>query len=114
MLMNLQRTQLHLAVLKRATDAVLPHLPEKALSRAEQEARPHKTIAYTWDETYTLPENFSWLISAAGHSLPGLGKRFIYHEYYDALAETKMHFRVACVQSCEYHLVRDASLSNTW
>jgi hypothetical protein len=47
-----------LDVLKRATDAVLPHLPEKALSRAEQEARPHKSPAYTWDETYTLPENF--------------------------------------------------------
>ncbi|HEY7615905.1 MAG TPA: beta-L-arabinofuranosidase domain-containing protein, partial [Terriglobales bacterium] len=47
-----------LDVLKRATDAVLPHLPEKALSRAEQEARPHKDVAYTWDETYTLPENF--------------------------------------------------------
>jgi DUF1680 family protein len=46
-----------LAVLKRETDAVLPYLPEKALTRAEQEARPHKDIAYTWDETYTLPEN---------------------------------------------------------
>src|SRR5271163_2709172 len=31
-----------LEVLKRSTDAALPFLPEKALSRAEQEARPHK------------------------------------------------------------------------
>ena len=54
-----------LAVLSRATDAVVPHLPEKALSRAEQEARPHKTIAYTWDETYTLPPKiFPWGLSA--------------------------------------------------
>jgi hypothetical protein len=77
-----------LVVLKRATDAVLPHLPEKALSRAEQEARPHKTIAYTWDETYTLPENFFLAYRRSGDArYRDLGKRFIYHEYYDALAE---------------------------
>lgn len=76
-----------LAVLKRATDAVLPHLPEKALSRAEQEARPHKTIAYTWDETYTLPENFFLAYKRSGDKrYRDLGERFIYHEYYDALA----------------------------
>jgi DUF1680 family protein len=76
-----------LAVLKRATDAVLPHLPEKALSRAEQEARPHKTIAYTWDETYTLPENFFLAYQRSGDKrYRELGERFIYHEYYDALA----------------------------
>lgn len=40
-----------------ATEAVVPHLPEKALSRKEQYARPHKDQAYCWDETYTLPEN---------------------------------------------------------
>ena len=47
-----------LAVLNKATDAVLPCLPEKALNRDEMVARPHKNIAFTWDETYTLPENF--------------------------------------------------------
>ena len=77
-----------LTVLKRSTDAVLPHLPEKALSRAEQEARPHKTIAYTWDETYTLPENFFLAYQRSGDArYRDLGKRFIYHEYYDALAD---------------------------
>jgi DUF1680 family protein len=76
-----------LDVLKRATDAVLPHLPEKALSRAEQEARPHKSPAYTWDETYTLPENFFLAYQRSGDErYRELGKRFIYHEYYDALA----------------------------
>jgi len=76
-----------LDVLKRSTDAVLPHLPEKALSRAEQEARPHHDIAYTWDETYTLPENFFLAYRRSGDSrYRELGKRFIYHEYYDALA----------------------------
>ena len=77
-----------LEVLKRATDAVLPHLPEKALSRTEQEARPHKTIAYTWDETYTLPENFFLAYQRSGDKrYRDLGERFIYQEYYDALAQ---------------------------
>ena len=77
-----------LDVLKRATDAVLPHLPEKALSRTEQEARPHKTIAYTWDETYTLPENFFLAYQRSGDKrYRDLGERFIYQEYYDALAQ---------------------------
>lgn len=77
-----------LEVLKRATEAVLPHLPEKALSRAEQESRPHKTIAFTWDETYTLPENFFLAYRRSGDKrYLDLAKRFIYHEYYDALAE---------------------------
>jgi uncharacterized protein len=77
-----------LDVLNRSTEAVLPHLPEKALSRAEQEARPHKTIAYTWDETYTLPENFFLAYQRSGDKrYRALAERFIYHEYYDALAE---------------------------
>jgi uncharacterized protein len=77
-----------LDVLKRSTDAVLPHLPEKALSRAEQEARPHKSIAFTWDETYTLPENFFFAYQRSGDKrYRDLAERFIYHEYYDALAE---------------------------
>src|SRR5215831_3917238 len=77
-----------LDVLKRATDAVLPHLPEKALSRAEQEARPHKSPAFTWDETYTLPVNFFLAYQRSGDErYRELGKRFIYHEYYNALAE---------------------------
>jgi DUF1680 family protein len=46
-----------LKVHSAATEAVVPHLPEKALSRKEQFARPHKDDAYCWDETYTLPEN---------------------------------------------------------
>jgi hypothetical protein len=77
-----------LDVLKRSTDAVLPHLPEKALSRVEQEARPHKSIAFTWDETYTLSENFFLAYRRSGDKrYLDLAKRFIYHEYYDALAE---------------------------
>jgi uncharacterized protein len=77
-----------LEVLKRSTDAALPYLPEKALSRAEQEARPHKSPAYAWDETYTLPENFFLAYQRSGDPrYRDLAVRFIYHEYFDALAE---------------------------
>jgi DUF1680 family protein len=43
---------------EKLTHAIVAYLPEKALSRWEQRSRPHKDTAYTWDETYTLPENF--------------------------------------------------------
>src|SRR5579885_1563066 len=77
-----------LAVLQRSTDAVLPHLPERALSRKEQETRPHKDIAFTWDETYTLPENFFLAYLRSGDArYRELGRRFLYHEFYDALAQ---------------------------
>jgi DUF1680 family protein len=76
-----------LNVLKRATEAAMPHLPEKALSRAEQEARPHKTKAFTWDETYTLPENLFLAYQRSGDArYKAYAERFIYHEYYDKLA----------------------------
>ncbi|HVH50439.1 MAG TPA: beta-L-arabinofuranosidase domain-containing protein, partial [Candidatus Bathyarchaeia archaeon] len=79
-----------LDVLWRSTQAVLPHLPEKALSRAEQRARPHKDIAYTFDETYTLPENFFLAYQRSGDSrYRDLAVRFIEKEYFDPLAENQ-------------------------
>jgi DUF1680 family protein len=46
-----------LEVHEKLTRAMVAYLPEKALSRAEQRARPHSDESFTWDETYTLPEN---------------------------------------------------------
>lgn len=43
--------------LAKLTDAALPFLPEKALTREERRARPYKREAQIWDEPYTLPEN---------------------------------------------------------
>src|SRR5450432_1929881 len=72
----------------RATKSAMPHLPEKALSRAEQRARPHKEIAFTWDETYTLPENLFLAYQRSGDSrYRDLAVRFIEKEYFDPLAE---------------------------
>ena len=74
----------------RATEAVLPYLPEKALSRAEQRARPHKSVADTWDETYTLPENFFLAYRRSGKSrYRELAERFIEEDYFGPLAEGK-------------------------
>jgi hypothetical protein len=43
--------------LDKLTDAALPFLPEKALTREERRARPYSREAQIWDEPYTLPEN---------------------------------------------------------
>ena len=76
-----------LDVLRSATAAVNPHLPEKALSRLEQRARPYKDISYTFDETYTLPENLFRAYQRSGdHRYKDLAVRFIEREYFDPLA----------------------------
>lgn len=78
-----------LAVLNKATDAVLPWLPEKALNREEMLARPHKNIAFTWDETYTLPENFYLAYQrGAGIRYRQLAQRFLEDDtYFGPLSE---------------------------
>jgi hypothetical protein len=78
-------------VLNAATDAVLPHLPAKAMSRSEQYAQPHPDEAYCWDETYTLPENFflAWQ-RGAGQRYHDLAVRFLEDDlYFGPLAEGK-------------------------
>jgi len=76
-------------VLHKATDAVLPWLPEKALNREEMRARPHNNIAYTWDESYTLPENFYIAYTrGAGDRYRKLAQRFLQDDtYFNPLAQ---------------------------
>jgi DUF1680 family protein len=74
--------------LDAALDSVMPHLPPKALSRAEQYARPHRDESFCWDEPYTLPENFflAWQ-RGAGSRYRDLGIRFLADDWYwDPLA----------------------------
>ena len=74
----------------KATQAVLPYLPEKALSRLEQRARRHKNVADTWDETYTLPENFFLAYQRSGNPrYKDLAVRFIEEDYFGPLAENQ-------------------------
>jgi DUF1680 family protein len=53
----------------RLTRAAVAYLPEKALSRAEQRSRPHKNTPYTWDESYTLPENLFLAYQRSGKTM---------------------------------------------
>jgi hypothetical protein len=77
-----------LPALARATDAVLPWLPSEALTREEMAARPHKNMAFTWDESYTLPENFFLAYRRSGDKrYLALAQRFLEdRDYFDPLA----------------------------
>lgn len=77
-----------LEILNRAVDAALPHLPEKALSRPEMAARPHPNMAFTWDESYTLPENLYLAYKrGAGGRFRDLARRYLLdQDYFDPLS----------------------------
>jgi len=77
-----------LPTLARATDAVMPYLPPHALTRPEMAARPHPNVAWTWDESYTLPENFFLAWKRSGDQrYRQLAQRFLQNKnYFDPLA----------------------------
>jgi DUF1680 family protein len=67
-----------------------PHLPERALSRAEATARPHTHEVQAWDETYTMGENLLLAYQRMGGNpvFREGGKRFLLDEsYFDPLSE---------------------------
>ncbi len=77
-----------LPALSRALDAVMPYLPPDALARPEMAARPHPNIAFTWDESYTLPENFFLAYKRSGDKrYLAMAQRFLQDkDYFDPLA----------------------------
>lgn len=78
-----------LPALSHATDAVMPYLPPKALTRPEMMQRPHPNIAFTWDESYTLPENFFLAYKRSNNPrYLKLARRFLQDDsYFNPLAE---------------------------
>ena len=74
---------------ERLTRAIGAYLPEKALSRFEQRERPHKDTSFTWDETYTLPENLFLAYQRSGKPLYlEMAKKFLEDDtYFNPLAE---------------------------
>ena len=74
---------------EKLTHAVLAYLPEKALSRAEQRSRPHQDTSFTWDETYTLPENLFLAYQRSGNPFyRELGKKYLEDDtYFNPLAQ---------------------------
>lgn len=68
---------------EKLTHAMVAYLPEKALSRAEQRSRPHKDTAYTWDESYTLPENLFLAYQRTGNVFyREMAKRYLEDDTY--------------------------------
>ena len=74
---------------EKLTRAIVAYLPEKALSRAEQRSRPHKDTSFTWDETYTLPENLFLAYQRSGKPFyRDMAKQFLEDDtYFNPLSE---------------------------
>ncbi len=74
---------------EKLTHAIMAYLPEKALSRQEQRARYHKDTSYTWDETYTLPENLFLAYQRSGDTFyREMAKKYLEDDrYFNPLAE---------------------------
>lgn len=75
-----------LAILRHTTDTALRHMPEHAVEHG-QSWRPGTDVSYTWDESYTVPENqFIAYKLGAGESYKELGVRYLNDKFLDALA----------------------------
>ncbi|MEO8547477.1 MAG: beta-L-arabinofuranosidase domain-containing protein [Sphingomicrobium sp.] len=79
-----------LAILERTTDTALPHLPGRAVEH-DQRWRMDKDpddASWTWDESYTLPENmFLAAERGAGPRYFDLGRRYLDDEpWFDPLS----------------------------
>jgi DUF1680 family protein len=74
---------------EKLTHAIVPYLPEKALSRQEQRSRPHEDTSFTWDETYTLPENLFLAYQRSGKQFyRDMATRFLEDDtYFGPLSE---------------------------
>lgn len=75
------------SVLEQVTAVALPHLPARAVPR-ESVWQPGKDVSYTWDESYTLPENlFLAYRRGAGAKYRDLASRYLMDEgYFDQLS----------------------------
>jgi len=83
------RDPLAIGIHEKLTRAIKAYLPEKALSRFEQRQRPHKDTSFTWDETYTLPENLFLACQRSGNPLyRDMAKQYLEDDtYFNPLAE---------------------------
>ena len=76
-----------LKILDATTKAAMPHLPSRAIEHG-QRWRSNPDVSYTWDESYTLPENlFLAYHRGAGDQYRALGQQYLNDGYYDPLAE---------------------------
>ena len=76
-----------LAALELTTRAAVPHLPDRAVPRNEHSEPGEDFTRHAWDESYTLPEAQFLAWHATGDEVHlELGKRFLYDEFFSALA----------------------------
>ena len=74
------------AILEKTTDTALPHLPKQAIEHG-QSWRPGKDESWTWDESYTMPENlFLAYQRGAGERYRALGVQYLNDVFFDRLA----------------------------
>jgi hypothetical protein len=79
-------------ILEHTTDTALPHLPGHAIEHG-QSWRPGTYESYTWDESYTMPENlFLAYQRGAGERYRALGQQYLDDEYFAPLAEGRSDF----------------------
>lgn len=76
------------AILEETTKTALPHLPTRAVEHGQQWRLNHPDVSYTWDESYTMPENlFLAYQRGAGEQYRALGVQYLDDIYFDPLAE---------------------------
>jgi DUF1680 family protein len=74
------------SILQKTTDTALPHLPKTAIEHG-QIWRPGKDESWTWDESYTMPENlFLAYQRGAGERYRALGVQYLNDVFFDRLA----------------------------
>jgi DUF1680 family protein len=79
-------------ILEHTTDTALPFLPGKAIEHG-QSWRPGTDESYTWDESYTMPENlFLAYQRGAGERYRALGTQYLDDEYFGPLAGGRSDF----------------------
>jgi hypothetical protein len=75
------------AILEKTTNSAMPHLPKKVVEHG-QSWRPGKDESWTWDESYTMPENlFLAYQRGAGEQYRELGVQYLHEPFFDRLAE---------------------------
>ena len=75
-------------VLHRINVLAQPYLPEKALSRAEQRKRSTRDATYSYDESYTLPENYFLAYQRTGDPYyRDLALKFMHTSFLEPLAQ---------------------------
>jgi DUF1680 family protein len=77
------------AILAHTADTALPHLPGKAIEHGTV-WRPGTDESYTWDESYTVPENqFLAYQRGAGERYRKLGIQYLDDAYFGPLSENR-------------------------